>query len=251
MRVHKWLPRALVLAGISLLAGNTTFAQSSPVHPQLYRCTHLSGILCAEQRDNPGDWVYVGHDEPSVLFYSNTPGSGNSNVYRLRLPKDPPRPPKQDGSGGRGTSSCTRRSGSGWTMCDDQSAPNPGGSGIGPNIRCIPDSDKNVYDSPNPDKKDYIGRHPGGGFMEMQFYPPGWTLLCTRSARRNGRSRAQHRQPLGSLSNTSGQLNAACGGAIEPSTSPIIKTERPPVPPEPAGATLGTLMPDQRQYALT
>ena len=55
MRIHKWLPRTLVLAGISLLAGNTTFAESSPAHRQLYRCNQVSGILCAEQRDNPGE----------------------------------------------------------------------------------------------------------------------------------------------------------------------------------------------------
>src|SRR5437763_8289291 len=33
---------------------------------------------------------YVGHDEPSALFYSNAPGSGNSSLYRVTLPKDPP-----------------------------------------------------------------------------------------------------------------------------------------------------------------
>jgi hypothetical protein len=36
---------------------------------------------------------YVGHDEPSALFYSQKPGSGNSNFYLVRLPKDPPVPP--------------------------------------------------------------------------------------------------------------------------------------------------------------
>jgi hypothetical protein len=60
-------------------------------------------------------------------------------------------------------------------ICDDQGDPNPGGSPIaGPNIPCRPDSDSNIYDSPNPASADYIGRHPGTAFMEMQFYPPGW-----------------------------------------------------------------------------
>jgi hypothetical protein len=36
----------------------------------------------------------------ALLFYSNVPGSGNSNVYVLTLPKDPPNLPKQDGTGG-------------------------------------------------------------------------------------------------------------------------------------------------------
>src|SRR5260370_41334358 len=44
---------------------------------------------------------YTGHDEPSLLFYSNTPGSGNNATYRMTLPTDPPALPRQDGSGGR------------------------------------------------------------------------------------------------------------------------------------------------------
>jgi hypothetical protein len=43
---------------------------------------------------------YVGHDEPSLLFYSNKPGSGNNQAYLVRLPKDPPKPPSQNGTGG-------------------------------------------------------------------------------------------------------------------------------------------------------
>src|SRR5207302_10261270 len=36
---------------------------------------------------------YVGHDEPSNLFYSNIPGSGNRMQWQLRLPTDPPTNP--------------------------------------------------------------------------------------------------------------------------------------------------------------
>ena len=32
---------------------------------------------------------YVGHDEPSNLFYSNVPGSGNRNSWKMTLPSDP------------------------------------------------------------------------------------------------------------------------------------------------------------------
>ena len=35
---------------------------------------------------------YVGHDEPSTLFYSNTPGSGNHVRYQLTIPTEPPGP---------------------------------------------------------------------------------------------------------------------------------------------------------------
>ena len=46
--------------------------------------------LCTEPVDSIGyEGEYTGHDEPSLLFYSDTPGSGNSNLYRLKVPSDP------------------------------------------------------------------------------------------------------------------------------------------------------------------
>src|SRR5260370_7233372 len=57
--------------------------------------------LCTETTD-PWNYQgqYTGHDEPSLLFYSNTAGSGNSSLYQLTLPKDPPTAPNQAGTGG-------------------------------------------------------------------------------------------------------------------------------------------------------
>src|SRR6266568_4590357 len=49
-------------------------------------------ILCTEVQDPEevfGEGQYVGHDEPSTLFYSNQPGSGNQMTYTLKLPNDP------------------------------------------------------------------------------------------------------------------------------------------------------------------
>ena len=37
-----------------------------------------------------------------------------------------------------------------------------------------PDSDTNIKDGTDPAAPDYIGKHAGTAFMEMQFYPPGW-----------------------------------------------------------------------------
>ena len=43
--------------------------------------------LCAEPADSIGyNGTYTGHDEPSLLFYSATAGSGNSSIYQLTLP---------------------------------------------------------------------------------------------------------------------------------------------------------------------
>src|SRR5436190_469816 len=67
--------------------------------------------------------------------------------------------------------------------CDDQSAPNPGGSSVGTNILCTPDSDLNIFDGTDSTTPDYIGKHPGTAFMEMQFYPPGWFVSCDTTDR--------------------------------------------------------------------
>jgi hypothetical protein len=48
--------------------------------------------ICTEVCDSEavfGEGKYVGHDEPSTLFYSNAPGSGNQMRYQLTLPKNP------------------------------------------------------------------------------------------------------------------------------------------------------------------
>jgi hypothetical protein len=132
--------------------------------------------FCTEVFDSIGyEGAYTGHDEPSVLFYSNTPGAGNSNIYKLTLPTDPQNLPKQDGSGGTFSFQLHPAFWFGMAMCDDQSAPNPGGSAFaGPNKPCTPDSDASIYTSTSPSDPHYIGKHPGGAYMEMQFYAPGW-----------------------------------------------------------------------------
>jgi hypothetical protein len=118
--------------------------------------------LCAEVA-NPADVFgtsYVGHDEPSAVFYSNAPGSGNHMTYSLRLPRDPsPANPNTPGK-----SYQFQLNGALWfgmALCATQSYPEQVST-------CTPDSDSNIVDpaaSPN---------HPGTAFMELQFYPPGW-----------------------------------------------------------------------------
>lgn len=103
---------------------------------------------------------YVGHDEPSTLFYSNRPGSGNNNVYQLTLPKDPS--PSSPMTPGKSYNFMLHPAfWFGMAMCDNQSFPEQVSN-------CTPDSDTNIVDpavSP---------AHPGVAFMEMQFYPPGF-----------------------------------------------------------------------------
>ncbi len=49
----------------------------------------------------------------------------------------------------------------------------PVGAGVHAHT-CTPDSDTNIKDGTDPAAPDYIGKHAGTAFMEMQFYPPGW-----------------------------------------------------------------------------
>src|SRR5258708_13841029 len=70
---------------------------------------------------------YTGHDEPSLLFYSNHAGSGNSDLYRMTLPTDPPTRPVQDVTGGTFNFHLHPAFWFALAMGDDQSAPNPGG----------------------------------------------------------------------------------------------------------------------------
>jgi hypothetical protein len=125
--------------------------------------------LCPEVSDSPSVFgEYVGHDEPSLLFYSNEPGAGNSTRYQLRLPEDPPILPTTDGTGGTFNFQLHPAFWAGMALCDTQSSPNPGTK------PCPPSSDANIFDGSDPTLPDYIGNHPGTAFVEVQFYPPGW-----------------------------------------------------------------------------
>lgn len=89
---------------------------------------------------------YVGHDEPSMGFYSTVPHSGNNVQWQITLPKERPLPATQSFENYIAF----------WfamALCDPNS-----GFVRGP---CIPDSDQN---NPN---------NTGSAFLEMQFYPPG------------------------------------------------------------------------------
>ena len=188
--------------------------------------------LCTEQVD---PWTYhgykyvSGHDEPSVLFYSTTPGSGNSDQYQLTLPTDPVAPPKQDGTGSTWNFQLRPTFWLGMIMCDDQDAPNPGAT-------CTPNSDQNIFTSTNPKSAKYLGLTPGQAYMEMQFYPPGWgPVSCTD---RNGVQDGKWCSALTIDSdqenmNTGEQNNTACNNLVgpEPVNYAVVTKSGHPVAP--------------------
>ena len=115
--------------------------------------------------NNPVGNYVSGHDEPSLLFYSNKAGSGNSNQYSLTLPTDPPTAPSQDGSGSTSNSILSRllvRDGD----CDDQSAPNPG-------VPCKPDTSQS-QDEPEPELAQLLRADARHGVHGDAVLPAGW-----------------------------------------------------------------------------
>jgi hypothetical protein len=101
---------------------------------------------------------YIGHDEPSVKFISSNPGSGNTMTYLQKIPVDPRVAPTPSGS----VTDYGELSVAPWfglPICDPKSYPQN---------QCKPDSDANsgLISDPNA---------AGPAFMELQFYPPGYT----------------------------------------------------------------------------
>jgi len=95
-KVFTWLSTIAVLVSLTGFAQFSTSVASAQAPAGRTLCDD-NGILCTEIADTHNyEGQYTGHDEPSLLFYSDKSGSGNSNIYRLTLPKDPPPPPQQD-----------------------------------------------------------------------------------------------------------------------------------------------------------
>ena len=186
---------------------------------------------------NPWTWnsyTYPsGHDEPSLLYYSTTPGSGNSQRYQLTLPTDPATPPAEDGTGGTWGFMLHPAFWFGMAMCDDQAAPNP-------TVPCPADSDRNIKTSLDPHSANYIGKTPGSAFMEMQFYPPGWGPVSCTDANGNTDGKwcaALTIDSVQSNSNTGVANNAACNNLVGPEPvnwAMITKSGNSQVPASPA-----------------
>jgi hypothetical protein len=160
---------------------------------------------------------YIGHDEPSVGFFSNVPHSGNSVQWYLTLPRDRPLPAVQ-------TFELAPAIWFAMAICDPNSFP------IGP---CIPDSDENTPSQA------------GSAFLELQFYPPGFPPFITQiSCDLTHWCAALNIDSLEILTTgpNAGQLNPNC---TEPVNFAFIQTNGVPTgPPGPASATAATLTPN-------
>jgi hypothetical protein len=167
--MRKALIACAAVAAFLFFSGLSSAQTRRPVFPSGSFCDDVNSGLCTELNHNRTyEGKYSGHDEPSLLFYSHTPGSGNTGLYLLQIPKDPPRQPAQDGTNGvTWNFELHPAFWVGMALCDSQSDPNY-------TDVCKPDTDENIFDNPNPSASNFIGKHPGVAFLELQFYPPGW-----------------------------------------------------------------------------
>jgi hypothetical protein len=176
------------------------------------RCTDPKGYDGGRFYDNGH---YIGHDEPTVQFLSNKPGSGNNVQWQITLPKERTR---------SGASYTFENQIAFWfsmALCDPQSYPQGA---------CTPDSDKN-----NPNKA-------GSDFLEMQFYPPGfYPFISQISCDATHWCASLH---INSLECTNGF--AFCNNnCIEPTNFAFIQMDGIPTgPPGPDSATAATFTPN-------
>jgi hypothetical protein len=231
-RIHVSLVALVALSGLIAAPASAT-AAPQPAHYHIDCST--GAVTCTELADPEafGQGVYVGHDEPSTLFYSDKPGSGNQNQWKLVLPKDPP----PDVVAGRSWNFQLHPAfWFGMALCDTQSAPHP--SAI---HTCTPDSDKNITSNGN------IGNHAGSAFMELQFYPPGWKLWpLGNSCDATRWCAAMNIFSLAKDYVTGQDLNADCvkTTGIEPGNFAFItKSGVPQDKPNPVESTLATFTP--------
>lgn len=226
----------VALTGQSAGARQSTSPQGSnqgrPMHINCangrFACTEV-----AESERAFGKDVYVGHDEPSLLFYSNKPGSGNRMRYEYQLPKDPPAKPI---NGRSYNFQLGIASWFGMALCDTQSYPEQ--------VRnCTPNSDSNIVDPRKSPK------HPGSAYMELQFYPPGWVpfqFATSCSATEWCAAMAIFSLDLNPVSGRSNNTDCLTSVGIEPANFAFItRNGKPHGPPSPLQGTAATFTPNR------
>ena len=246
------LVATVALAALATLtpAASAASVGRAPTHPTKDNYTEKldcseGSPLCAEADPALGrNGGYTGHDEPSLLFYSGVPGSGNEANYRVVVPTEPPIAPTQDGTGGTYTFQDRIAFWFGMDLCDTQSAPEFVHT-------CTPNSDANIFDGADPSQPDYIGYHPGTAFLELQFYPPGWVPFQDAiSCDATKWCAAMAIFSFNRNQNTFVDNNADCLNRVglEPANFAFITTSgTPQAPPAPLSQTLASFTPDPSQ----
>jgi hypothetical protein len=239
------MKRLLIVAAAFCTMGvlvSTGPGSASPGHLAL----NCARAMCAEVQ-NPeevfGEDNYVGHDEPTVAFYSNRPGAGNNMAYSLRLPRDPS-PANPNTVGKSYQSELNGALWFGMALCATQSYPEQVST-------CAPDSDSNIVDpAVSPD-------HPGTAFVELQFYPPGWVPWPTWAVA-VGAGACDPTKWCAAMNIFSLAEDPVNGTFLNPTCASqvgleyvnfafVTKNGQPTAPPNPLDSTLATFTPDPQR----
>ena len=222
--MHSLRPK-LLLASIPPLIAATVFAglplmqaSASLPHRVIY-CQTDPRCLEVHDWQSAGFEYYVGHDEPSMLFYSNRPGSGNNSTYKVTLPTEPVAMPNASGS--TPTTWDFQLHPAFWfgmILCNPDSYPNQ-------TKACAASSDSNIVP---------LAQAPGQAFLELQFYPPGYfPTSCT--AKRWCVAMVIWSLAQDPIKGTA--LNGTCtsqiGGLEYPNLAYLTKSGKPTGPPNP------------------
>jgi hypothetical protein len=209
-----------LIAG-TVLVGLPSKQASAGVTHRVINCQYDPRCLEVHDWQAAGFEYYVGHDEPSMLFYSNRPGSGNNSTYKLTLPTQPAAKP--DVSGSTPTTWDFQLHPAFWfgmILCNPDSYPNV-------TKTCQADSDSNIKP---------LAQAPGQAFLELQFYPPGW-LPTSCTATRWCVAMLIWSLAQDPINGT--VLNATCasqvGGLEYPNLAYLTKSGTPTGPPNPIG----------------
>jgi hypothetical protein len=203
-------------APVGNLDCNGFSAIQKPLRPQ-QRCTDIRGLNGGRFEDNGH---YIGHDEPSIGFYSSDPNSGNNLQWEFTLPVERPLPATQSFE----NFITFWLSGA---LCDPNSYPQGA---------CIADSDAN-----DPAKA-------GSAVLELQFYPPGFSPFITQIS-----CDLTHWCAALNIDSLECTLNFAFCNAncIEPVNFAFVQTNGiPPGPPGPASATNATFTPNSKTFLM-
>jgi hypothetical protein len=117
-------------------------------------CTDFFGYDGKRGYDNGH---YIGHDEPAAQYVSSVPGSGNNVQWQITLPVEHALPATQ-------TFENYPAFWFSMALCDPGSYPQK---------PCTPDSDTNHSGTFDPTSA-------GSAFLEMQFYPPGFSPFISQ-----------------------------------------------------------------------
>ena len=190
-------------------------------------------VMCTDPRGSDEGRMYenghyIGHDEPSVRFLSSTPGSGKDVTFNEQLPVDPAAAPTA-ASPGSDVTHWFELSVAPWmsiTVCDPNSAP------LAP---CTPESDGNAPHGA------YQGA--GAGFVELQFYPPGFAPFQDNISCDNTHwCSALNIDSLECTGDGSGACNNNC---VEPVNFAFVQDNGVPTgPPSPQLSDNATFTPD-------